>query len=334
MSQMSQVSVVILNWNGKKFLKDCLDSVLTQSYPNLEIIVVDNGSTDSSPKIIKRGYPSIKLIENQENQGFSKAANQGITEASGSHILSLNNDVVLSPSFVEEAVNAISKDERIGSVSGKLLKSPPQNGTIDSAGHIIFKNRLAFDRGDGETDAGQYDSFEYVFGACAAAALYRREMLEDVKVKGEYFDEAFFAFLEDVDLSWRAQLRGWKSVYVPNAVAYHYRGGTAVRRSKLVEIHNYKNRYLMILKNDSFWGVLMNMHHFVATDTLKTGALLFRCPAALLGWGEILKEVPNTLSKRREIQKRRKVSQKEIENLFQKFDYNKWIKRHFLDPEW
>ncbi|MEW6189199.1 MAG: glycosyltransferase family 2 protein [Actinomycetota bacterium] len=345
---MDLVSVVIVNWNGKKFVKDCLDSVLGQTYPALEVIVIDNGSTDGSQEIIRRNYPSVILIENEENKGFSRAINQGIAVSKGLYVIPLNIDVVLTPTYISEMVKAASLEEKIGSVSGKLLRFSDEGRTkvIDSVGHTMFENRLVIDRGDGEIDEGQYDQREYIFGSCAAASLYKREMLEDIKVDlparqslgmaggsarrhgGGYFDEAFFAFLEDVDLNWRAQLLGWKCIYTPSAVAYHYRGGIAVRRTKLVEIHNYKNRYLMILKNDSLASILKNLHHFLITDTLKTGALLFRCPAALLGWIDILRELPRTFAKRRIIQKNRKVSQAEIEKWFQKFDYKAWIRRH------
>ncbi|MDI6688933.1 MAG: glycosyltransferase family 2 protein [Actinomycetota bacterium] len=327
---MDLVSVIIVNWNGKRFVKDCLDSVLGQTYPALEVIVIDNSSTDGSQEIIKRNYPSVILIENEENKGFSMAINQGIATSKGLYVIPLNIDVVMTPTYISEMVKAASLDEKIGSVSGKLLRFNDEGRTkvIDSVGHTMFENRLVIDRGDGEIDEGQYDQVEYIFGSCAAASLYKRGMLEDVKAGGEYFDEAFFAFLEDVDLNWRAQMHGWKCIYTPSAVAYHYRGGIAVRRTKLVEIHNYKNRYLMILKNDSFASILRNLHHFLITDTLKTGALLFRCPAALLGWIDILRELPRTFAKRRVIQKNRKVSQVEIEKWFQKFDYKAWIRRH------
>lgn len=330
---MSQVSVIILNWNGKKFIRDCLDSVSSQIHPGVEVIVVDNASSDGSQEVIKEEYPLVKLIENKENLGFCRAMNQGIGESSGCFILSLNNDVVLTPTYISEVIKAASIDERIGLVSGRLLKfaKKDQKEVFDSVGVTMFKNRLAHDVGEGEVDLGQYDSIKYIFGACAAAALYKREMLEDISINGECFDEAFFAFLEDVDLSWRARLRGWECLYTPDAVAYHHRGGTAVRRSKLVEMHNYKNRYLMILKNDSISSFIKNAHRFFIVDLFKAGALLFRCPAALLGWVDIIKNFPETISKRRVIQSKRKVDQKEIESLFQKFDYMKWIRKNLFN---
>lgn len=326
---MDLVSVVIPNWNGERFIKECLRSVYDQTYSPLEVILVDNGSTDKSLDIVRENFSEVIFVENQTNFGFSKAVNQGIKQAKGKFILLLNNDVALELAFVAVMVEAISGAEDVGSVSGKLLR--PANGganVIDSTGHLIFRNRLAIDRGDGEEDKGQYDSPEEIFGACAAASLYRRAMLDDVAVNSEYFDLSFFAFLEDVDLNWRARLRGWRCLYTPAAVGYHHRGGTAVRRTRLVEEHNYKNRYLMVLKNDSVWSVLKNFHHFWLTDFLKTGALLVRCPSALLGWFSVVGSLPSTLKKRRIIQRGRKVAQADIERWFKPFDYRAWIKRH------
>ncbi len=330
------VSAVIVNWNGRELIENCINSLLKQSYPHIEITVVDNGSTDGSQELIEQTYPDVKLIQYSKNKGFCHAINEGIKESSGAYILSLNNDVILKPSFLSEIVEAIAADDQAGSATGKLLRAAPRNGEveIDSVGHVIFNNRLAFDLGDGEVDNGEFNSPGYVFGACAAAGLYKRKMLEDIQVDGEFFDESFFAFLDDVDLSWRAQLRGWKCVFTPTAIAHHYRGKTAVRGSKLVELNNYKNRYLMILKNDCFSAVVKNLHHFMITDTCKTGALLLRCPEALQGWLDVAKEVPRTLSKRRVIQKNRTVSQSEIESLFPDFNYGKWFKRHFFRSSW
>lgn len=327
---MGSVSVVIPNWNGEKFISQCLRSVFSQTHPPLEVILVDNGSTDKSLQIVEEDFKKVITIENQANLGFSMAVNQGIERSSGQYILLLNNDIRLEPDFVSAMIEAISARADIGSVSGKLLRAEDGRGKIiDSTGHSVFKNRLARDRGEDEEDKGQYDLIEEVFGACAAASLYRREMLDDVQVDGEYFDQTFFAFLEDVDLNWRAQLRGWKCVYTPKAVGYHHRGGTAIRRTRLVEEHNYKNRYLMILKNDSPASVIRNLSHFLLTDFLKTAGLLFRCPSALLGgWAGAIKVMPAALRKRKMIQGNRKVTRAEIERWFEPFDYRSWIKKH------
>jgi len=312
---MKLVSVIVLNWNGKEFLEDCVNSVLKQTYPEIEILVIDNASTDGSVELFERKFPHLKLIKNSVNQGFCKSINQGIKISQGYYVMPLNFDVILTDNFVEEMVKAAEIEEKIGSVAGKLLRFDTQKGKsiIDSTGHILFRNRLAVNRGESQFDNGQYNKVEFVFGTCGAAPLYKREMLEDIKLDGEYFDEAFFAFWEDVDLDWRANLKGWKCIYTPKAVAYHQRGGPFLRRSKVVELHNYKNRYLVILKNDTPWGLIKVLPELLFTELLKGGALLVRSPSALLlSWINLFKVFPQMIRKRRLIQSRRTINQREF----------------------
>lgn len=326
---MLQVSVLVLNYNGAKFIQACLESVVAQAYPIAEVIVIDNASTDDSVAMVTAGWPDVALLEAGANLGFAGGMNLGIGKSKGELVLLLNPDVVLDPGFLGAMVGAISSDPRVGSVSGKVYKLVDKEARIlDTTGHVIFRNRLFTDRGDGEVDAGQYDRVEEIFGACAGAGLYRRLMLEDVKIGDEYFDESFFLFLEDTDLNWRAQLRGWKCLYTPEAIAWHYRGGIAERKTKLVELHNYKNRYMMIIKNDSPLSFIKNLHHFILTDTLKSAALLWRCPPALTGLWDVWRNLPALAGKRRIIQRNRTVDRKEFERWLMPFDYRGWISRH------
>ncbi|KKN33819.1 hypothetical protein LCGC14_0799840 [marine sediment metagenome] len=327
---MELVSIIVLNWNGKHLLADCLESIQKQSYSQIETIVVDNGSTDDSLDFMRKNYPDVKIIVNDKNEGFCKAMNQGMKATTGTYKLPLNNDVTLSPDFVKDMVKAAEPAE-VGLVTGKLIRvSKTKEEVIDSAGHVMFKNRMPRNRGDGLDVAG-FDKPEFVFGACGAAPLYKQEMLDDIAINGEYYDEDFFSFLEDVDLDWRAQLRGWKCKYTPDAIAYHWRGGTAVRRSTIVEKHNYKNRYLMLLKNDSLGFFLLNLPQILFTDIVKSSALLFRAPTALTGWFSLIRLFPKTLRKRRYIQKNRKVKPSQIEKMFVRFDYSGWIKKHMTE---
>jgi GT2 family glycosyltransferase len=324
------VSIIVLNWNGKHLLGDCLDSIKAQTYPHIEIIVIDNGSVDGSIPYLEKNYTDVKLIVNESNLGFSRGMNIGFKEAKGNYLMPLNNDIRLEPNFVEEMVKAAQTSD-VGSVSGKLIKADSLNrDIIDSAGHVLFKNRLVRNRGAG-LHVSQLNKEEYVFGACGAAPLYKREMLEDVAIDGEYYDEDFFSFFEDVDLDWRAQIRGWKCKFTPKAIAYHWRGGTAVRRTTIVEKHNYKNRYLLMLKNDTAANYFKNLPWILFTDIIKSSALLFRAPVALTGWFSIIRLFPQMLKKRRHIQGRRKVSAAQIERLLEKFDYKSWIKKHLRE---
>lgn len=340
---MKLVSTVLVNFNGLSDLAECLESIKRQDYENIELIVVDNRSTDGSLEALERfaddplnrsrfAAASPRLLANSSNVGFSPALNQGIRESAGEYVMPLNTDVVLEAGFVSALVSAF-EDTGVGSASGKLLRFPPggEDNIIDSVGHIVFKNRLAENRGEGRPGASSFLAEEQVFGTCGAAAVYSRGMLEDVRVGGEYFDEDFFAFWEDLDLDWRAALRGWKCVYKPGAVAYHRRGGAGYRKSLLVEYHNYKNRYLMVIKNDSVRYLLRNLPGILLTEVLKGGALLVRCPGALLSLLEVARLLPAMLKKRRAIQSRRIVPAAELEKWFQPFDYRRWIKRHLLN---
>lgn len=340
---MTTVSAIVINYNGLHDLPDFLKSLFEQDYRDIELIIVDNCSNDGSTEFL-REYSGLEkargrfsgdsplFIDSGGNSGFSSALNLGISRSSGRFILSLNTDIVLEPGFLSSLVSVMN-GERVGSASGKLLRYPPWNrdNIIDSAGHLIFRNRLAENRGEGEPGSTAYTEKAEVFGTCGAAALYSMEMLEDIKVNGEYFDEDFFAFWEDLDVDWRSRLRGWHCIYNPDAVAWHRRGGAGYRKSLIVEFHNFKNRYLLAIKNDSLSGFLRNLPGIMLTDFLKTGALLVRCPRALLSIVEVLKLLPRMLAKRRIIQKRRSVDAGEIDKWFQPFRYRKWIRRHLLN---
>jgi GT2 family glycosyltransferase len=341
---MTLVSVIIINFNGLADLPACLKSVTAQDHPDLELVLVDNCSTDGSADLLRdfAGDPANRrrfaagsplLLSNDTNEGFSAALNRGIRESGGEMVMSLNTDVVLEPSFTSSLVGTIEGDDRAGSASGKLLRFPPgdHGNVIDSAGHVVFRNRLAENMAEGERGTRAALQPAEVFGTCGAAAMYRRKMLDDVQVMGEYFDQQFFAFWEDLDMDWRSRLRGWKCLYNPGAIAYHRRGGAGYRKSLLVEYHNYKNRYLLMMKNDSPLFLVKNLPGILVTEMLKAGALLFRCPRALLALIEVAKLTPLMLSKRRIIQSNRVVPARDMEAWLQPFPYRKWIRRHLLN---
>ena len=246
------------------YLPDCLKALQAQSYPSIDLVVVDNASRDESAEWIARHYPAIRLERLGTNTGFCHAFNLGVKISSGEFVLSLNPDVTARPDFVENLLCEALRDERIGIVAPKLLRADnPEK--IDSTGLLIDRQRRPYDRGQMEPDRGQYDGSREIFGACGAAALYRRSMLEDVACQGEFLDEDFFAYYEDVDLAWRANLQGWKAAYAPGAVALHMRGwGDTLRKNRQKTNHlgprlALRNRYLMILKNDSFGDFLLDL---------------------------------------------------------------------------
>lgn len=253
------VSVLITTYNSARFLQNCLESLRQQAYKPLEIIAVDNASSDGTRELLAHAEPEISVIYNGSNIGFAAAQNQAARMAKGDWLLSLNPDVVLNPDFVAKLVATGEMDSKVGVVCGKLLRWNPGGNReftqiIDSTGIYFLPNLRHLDRGAGETDNKQFEQTEYVFGATGAAALYRRSMVDDVSVDGEFFDEQFFAYREDADLAWRAQLMGWRCLYTPEAVGWHVRRVTPERRSELpteINWHSIKNRFLMRAKNIS-----------------------------------------------------------------------------------
>ncbi|WP_051533994.1 glycosyltransferase family 2 protein [Desulfitibacter alkalitolerans] len=237
------------------------------------------------------------------------------------YFLVLNPDVLVTPMFIKELLISIEKDSSIGMVCGKLLRctegGKPTN-IIDSTGLVLTKNRRAFDRGQGKVDIGQFDKCEYVFGCCGAAVLYRKTMLEDIKVYDEFFDNDFFAYKEDVDLSWRAQLNGWKAFYNYRAIGYHARGWKKGQRniiSRSVQIHSYKNRYLMLIKNEILINFLIHLPYILLYELCAIFYLSFKSPYLIKGWIQIKKLLPSMLKKRKIIQNNKKLTAKQFRDL-------------------
>lgn len=306
------VSVVIVNWNHGRFLKICLNALLAQGYPKLDITVMDNGSTDGSPDWLACHCPTVRLQRLADNCGFSRAFNQAVRCTDGEFVLSLNPDATIGAGFVSETVKAIGQEERVGMVAPKLLRADDST-LLDSTGLFIDRRRRPYDRGQGEADRGQYDAgHPHVFGACGAAALYRRSMLDDLACGREYLDEDFFAYYEDADLAWRAQLRGWRCMYAPRAVATHARGwGDTLRKQK----HDardargprlaLRNRYLMAIKNDTFRNFLVDLPLILAAELPRLAYAALTVPGALLGILDLGRAWPLALHKRREIRARK-----------------------------
>ncbi len=228
------VSVIIVNYNGMKFLENCIGSLLAQTYPNVEIIIVDNASTDSSIAYLMSRYDGLILVENAANLGFAGGVNTGIRNSQGHFIMTLNNDAWADARCIEHLVTEMTGDDRTGMCATKMLFPDTR---INSAGICISQSGAAWDRGMFEADTGQYNNLEEIFGPCAGAALYRRKMLDEIGL----FDEDFFLYLEDVDLAFRGRLAGWKCMFVPEAVVFHYHGGTAGFRSDITIYYGNRN---------------------------------------------------------------------------------------------
>ncbi|MFC2023598.1 glycosyltransferase family 2 protein [Chloroflexota bacterium] len=305
--QFGLVSVVLVNWNGASHVEGCLNSLLAQTWPSLEIILVDNASTDESLKLARsiEGL-GLRVIENPENVGFAQANNQGIHAARGEFVLFLNIDAELDARFIEYALGALAQDEKLGSVTGKLylLKDGSRTDILDSTGVTVRTSRRAHDRGHGQRDTGQFDDAREVFGACAAAALYRRTALESVAIDGEYFDSTFFMYLEDVDLAWRALIGGWECRFVPCAIGWHVRGGSGGGSKRDIQVHHFKNHLLLVLKNDRIRDILRDFIPVMSSamaDVLTT----IMWPHRLSGIKQVLRALPRVCRWRRIIQSKR-----------------------------
>jgi GT2 family glycosyltransferase len=318
------VSVTIVTYNSGRFIKRCLESVLAQKYPAREIIVIDNNSTDGTTDILEQFEDRCRVVYNTENIGFAAAQNQAISISEGDWILTLNPDVLLLPGFIQSLVDAGNIEPRIGSVCGKLLtiKSSfdlPDKPLVDSTGIYFTPMLRHLDRGSQEVDNGHYLVNEYVFGATAAAALYRREMIIDISVDCEFFDPDFFVYREDADVAWRAQLLGWRCIYTPNARGYHVRNVLPGNRRALpavINMHSVKNRFLMRMKNmtaDLYWR---NWLSVTARDMVVITCCVLREHSSLKAFWYVLRSMRRVLEKRREIMRRRCVSDEYIASWF------------------
>lgn len=328
-----KVTACVVSWNTAEYLPGVLTSLLAQTHPNLDVLVVDNASLDGSDDVV-RGFPDVRLVANQVNRGFAGAANQGVALAvDADAFLVCNPDATLEPDYVARAVKALADRDRRAAVQGKLWRSQGADPTrageriIDTTGHLAFRTRLFRNRGEGQVDVGQFDEAGEVFGVSGALALYRVAALHDVACRGEVFDEDLFAFWEDVDLDWRLALRGWSTWYTPDACAWHERGGSGPRRSAVVERLNFVNRALVVLKNDHPPSLLRASPGVAFTTTLKAGELALTVPSAFLRSLGSVRLIPRTLERRRHVQRNATVAPAEVvARWFEPFDYSDWMR--------
>jgi GT2 family glycosyltransferase len=310
------VSVTVVTHNSARFIGRCLDAVFRQEFESLEVIVVDNASQDDSRNLLAGYKDRIRLIENDRNTGFAAGQNQAIALSRGQWVLTLNPDVLLQPGFLTHLVEAGNLDASVGAVCGKLLRigrdlTIPSAPRIDSTGIYFTPSMRHFDRGWDEPDDGRFRHIEYVFGACAAAALYRREMIADVSSDDGFFDPDFFTYREDADVAWRSQLLGWRCIYTPRAVAYHVRRMVNGGRSSapaVLRMHSVKNRYLMRVKNMT--ADLYRRYWLPATarDLLVIGGCVFHEISSLRAFWRAARCLPRAVAERRRIMERRTAS--------------------------
>lgn len=309
----NEVVVVIPNWNGTDSISDCLASLQSQTQ-NTEIIVVDNGSVDGSVEIIKSEFPSVKLLEQSKNLGFAGGVNVGIKQAINDgfeYVALFNNDAVADKNWLKNLVECLNNNKSVGIATGKLIDSQKQN--LDSTGDYYTTWGLPYPRGRGEPVGDQYDQTTDIFAASGGASLYRVEMLKQIGL----FDEHFFAYYEDVDLSFRAQLAGWKVKYVPAAEAYHQIGASSQKIKGFTTYQTMKNLPAVGRKNvplsllpkmlPRFWFAYIGFYF----SALRRG----QGWPATKGWFMAVVNLPRNFRDRLKIQKNRQVPVDYIKNI-------------------
>lgn len=307
-----KVTIVIPNWNGRQHLQRCLPAVLAQTFPHFEVVVVDNASIDGSVEWVQEHFPQITLIVNDSNLGFAAANNIAIRATSAPYIATLNNDTQVETTWLSELVNSILSESRVGMIASKILYMQPPH-LVDSAGIEVSRAGLAQNRYNGmHENSVETEPYE-VFGPSAAAALYRRAMLDEIGL----FDESYFAYHEDTDLAWRARLMGWRCLYVPTARVYHAHSATSRQGSPFKRYLLARNGLWTIIKNYPSLGLWLYLPEIVFYNLLSIiyRVILERSWSPVRGSLAALRQMPKAFRQRRLIQNQRRVSSQDMRKL-------------------
>jgi GT2 family glycosyltransferase len=304
-----------VTWNSAGYLPRCLAGIARQSFPDLELVHVDNSSHDGSLTRVRESFPKSTQVVNAENLGFAAAVNQAVKLSRGEYVFLVNPDAYLERDYVRNIIAAFeAAPPEFGMATGKIMRAKgveiAATSSIDSMGIRMTRTGRHFDMTSPAPEP---------FGVSGAAAAYRREFIDDVSMDGQFLDEDFFAYREDADVSWRGRLFGWRALYVPDAIAYHVRQVFPERRRDVaptLNMHSVKNRFLLRLKNEGIYLALRNAPFEVARDVVTIAAVLTveRSSLPALQW--LWANRKRILEKRRAIQKRRKVSDRKLAEWF------------------
>lgn len=316
---MSRADLVIPTYNGRAHLRTCLRAVQLQSSTYINVIVVDDGSTDGTDEMIADEFPEYRYLRLPENLGFAAASNAGMTAGDAEYVALLNNDAIPEPDWLERLVNAMDRCPDAGALASKILLADG-SGRLHAAGDTFSWSGLPNSRGVWEQDEGQYDIEEPVFSACAAAVLYRRSALEQAAaLTGEIFDTDFFMYCEDIDLGWRLRLLGWEIIYIPDAVVQHHLSATG--GGPLASYYVARNCFGVLAKNipsglqRKIWPRFLKhqfRQFFEALNHIREPAARARIRGILAGSLFALRQ----RSTRRVIQASNRVSDKYLSNVF------------------
>ncbi len=343
-SPLVTINLVVLN--GEKYVRHCLDAVKNQTYRNIELNILDNGSTDGTKEIIKSlgfrisnlGFAKFSFFEMNENLGMWGGQEKALEYSHGKYVTALSVDVLLAPDAIEKAVEIMEKDEKIGALQGKILqysltdKETIKTCLIDTAGFRIARSRRITNIGHGEEDKGRYENETEIFGVEGAAPIFRREALEDSRILGEIADHDMWWYGDDIDLVWRMRLFGWKQVYSPAVVMYHDRSTTKgmsrgwkdylkriADRKKIPLLKkrlDWRNKRLARLKNDYWQNVFHDFLHILKREVQELAYIILFEPSVLLEIPNLIKLIPKMLKKRREIMSHAKVGPAEMQKWF------------------
>jgi len=309
-----EISVIIPNWNGRIYLEGCLGSLRNQEFSDFEVVVVDNGSNDGSVEFLRRHFPETRVVSFEENKGFSKAVNEGIRQAKGDYVLLLNNDVEADPRLFSELHDAIVRSGEADFYACRMMDFYRRE-LIDGAGDGFPRKGKAFRIGHGIKFGPLFDRGRRVFGACAGAGFYKRELFEEVGP----FDEDFFAYHEDVDWNFRANLMGYRCFYIPGAVVYHIGSGTTGGLyNELTVFHNVRNMIHVIMKDLPAYLLLKYLPWIVwgqVESFLRFCVVRGYWKAYFGGLSSAIRGSGKMLKKRKEIQRKRRISMFELEQL-------------------
>lgn len=327
-SPMPEMSVIVLTWNGKHFLEDCLGSMRRQTFRDFETILVDNGSTDGSVDYVRSQFPEVKLLALPENLGFTGGNIAGYAQSTGSLVIMLNNDTEAHPGWLEAIHKASAAYPQSGSFASKMMYFD-ERGRVENCGFDVGLSGATVDLGRDELDGPAWSQPRKVFGGCGGAVTYRRSMLDDIG----FLDPDFFMTYEDVDLSFRAQLLGYECVYVPGAIVYHRYRATNKKTPARQVFYSQRNIEFVYLKNMPLALILRSAPQRLLYEAgaaayfmrQGAGAAFFRAKL------DVMRSLPAILRKREEIQKRRTTTNSQLRAILKKFLFSaKWKKLRSL----